>query len=113
MFMLSIYKIVRIIVFCSVTLSPCTPVLSIKDFIKSELGIEDEINFHVVHRLKPKQDRSPRGIVAKFERRKDRNKVLSKVPPCTPVLSTSNRWLYIHRDGGWWWWRRRWWMIER
>jgi hypothetical protein len=31
-----------------------------------------------VHRLKPKQDRSPRGIVAKFERRKDRNKVLSK-----------------------------------
>jgi hypothetical protein len=28
--------------------------------------------------LKPKQDRSPRGIVAKFERRKDRNKVLSK-----------------------------------
>jgi hypothetical protein len=50
----------------------------IKDFIKSELGIEDEINFHVVHRLKPKQDRSPRGIVAKFERRKDRNKVLSK-----------------------------------
>ena len=50
----------------------------IKDFIKSELGIEDEINFHVVHRLKPKQDKSPRGIVAKFERRKDRNKVLSK-----------------------------------
>jgi hypothetical protein len=50
----------------------------IKDFIKSELGIEDEINFHVVHRLKPKQDKSPRGIVAKFERRKDRNKVLRK-----------------------------------
>jgi hypothetical protein len=38
----------------------------------------DEINFDVVHRLKPKQDRSPRGIVAKFERRKDKNKVLSK-----------------------------------
>jgi hypothetical protein len=50
----------------------------VKDFVKSELGIEDEINFHVVHRLKPKQDRSPRGIVTKFERRKDRNKVLSK-----------------------------------
>ena len=49
-----------------------------KKFIKSELGIEDEINFHVVHRFKPKQDRSRRGIVAKFERRKDRNKVLSK-----------------------------------
>jgi hypothetical protein len=34
--------------------------------------------WYVVNRLKPKQDRSPRGIVAKFERRKDRNKVLSK-----------------------------------
>jgi hypothetical protein len=32
----------------------------VKDFIKAELGIEDEINFHVVHRLKPKQDRSPK-----------------------------------------------------
>jgi hypothetical protein len=42
----------------------------VKDFIKAELGIEDEINFHVVDRLKPKQDRSPRGIVAKFERMK-------------------------------------------
>jgi hypothetical protein len=50
----------------------------VKYFVKSELGIEDEINFDVVHRLKPKQDRSPRGIVTKFERRKDRNKVLSK-----------------------------------
>ena len=42
----------------------------VKDFIKAELGIEDEIHFHVVHMLKPKQDRSPRGIVAKFERMK-------------------------------------------
>ncbi|CAG2254323.1 unnamed protein product [Mytilus edulis] len=49
----------------------------LKDFIKSEIQIEEEINFHVVHRLKPKQDKSPRGIVAKFERRKDRNMVLS------------------------------------
>jgi hypothetical protein len=30
----------------------------VKYFVKSELGIGDEINFHVVHRLKPKQDRS-------------------------------------------------------
>ncbi|VDH95417.1 Hypothetical predicted protein [Mytilus galloprovincialis] len=49
----------------------------LKDFIKSEIQIEEEINFHVVHRLKRKQDKSPRGIVAKFERRKDRNMVLS------------------------------------
>ncbi|CAC5379384.1 unnamed protein product [Mytilus coruscus] len=49
----------------------------LKDFIKSEIQIEEAINFHVVHRLKPKKDKSPRGIVAKFERRKDRNMVLS------------------------------------
>ncbi|CAC5376969.1 unnamed protein product [Mytilus coruscus] len=49
----------------------------LKDFIKSEIQIEEEINFHVVHRLKPKKDKSPRGIVAKVERRKDRNMVLS------------------------------------
>ncbi|CAC5399373.1 unnamed protein product [Mytilus coruscus] len=49
----------------------------LKDFIKSEIQIEEEINFHVVHRLKPKKGKSPRGIVAKFERRKDRDMVLS------------------------------------
>ena len=47
------------------------------EFIKTELEIEDNINFHVVHRLKPKHDRSARSIVAKFERRKDRNRVLN------------------------------------
>lgn len=47
------------------------------NFIKTELEIQDEINFHVVHRLKPKPDKSPRGIVAKFERRKDKHRVLS------------------------------------
>ncbi|CAC5393096.1 unnamed protein product [Mytilus coruscus] len=49
----------------------------VKDFIERELGLEsEEINFHVVHRLKIREDRSPRSIIAKFERRKDRNKVL-------------------------------------
>lgn len=46
------------------------------EFIKTELAIEDNISFHVVHRLKPKHDRSARSIVAKFEKRKDRNRVL-------------------------------------
>ena len=49
----------------------------VKHFIKTELNIDEEINFHVVHRLKPKEDKSPSGIVAKFEKRKDRNKVLT------------------------------------
>ncbi|CAC5368234.1 unnamed protein product [Mytilus coruscus] len=49
----------------------------VKDFIERELGLEsEEINFHVVHRLSPREDRGPRSIIAKFERRKDRNKVL-------------------------------------
>ena len=48
----------------------------VKEFIKSKLGVEEEVNFHVVHILKPRQDRGPRGIVAKFERRNDRNKIL-------------------------------------
>ena len=47
------------------------------DFINRELGLESkEMNFYVVHRLMPRQDRDPRSIIAKFERRKDRNRVL-------------------------------------
>lgn len=49
----------------------------VKELIKSELGVEEKVNFHVVHRLKPRQDKGPRGIVAKFERKKDRNKIVS------------------------------------
>lgn len=48
----------------------------VKEFIKSTLGVEEEVNFHAVHRLKPRQDRGLRGIVTKFERRNDRNKIL-------------------------------------
>ena len=50
----------------------------VKDFITKELGIEENIEFQVVHRLKPRPDHGPRSIVAKFERRKDRNNVLAK-----------------------------------
>ncbi|VDI33760.1 Hypothetical predicted protein [Mytilus galloprovincialis] len=38
--------------------------------------IPDNIKFHVVHRLRPQQDGKPRTIVATFERRKDRDRVL-------------------------------------
>ena len=48
----------------------------VKDFIKTHLELDDEINFHVLHRLRPRKDKGPRGIIARFEKRKDRNKVL-------------------------------------
>ncbi|CAC5416793.1 unnamed protein product [Mytilus coruscus] len=52
----------------------------LKTFIREKLGIEDEIRFHVVHRLRPRRDRKTRTIVAKFERRKDRDRVLKAAP---------------------------------
>ncbi|VDH97469.1 Hypothetical predicted protein [Mytilus galloprovincialis] len=48
----------------------------LQNFIKEKLNIPDNIKFHVVHRLRPRQDGKPRTIVAKFERRKDRDRVL-------------------------------------
>ncbi|CAC5398495.1 unnamed protein product [Mytilus coruscus] len=47
---------------------------------EEKLGIEDEIRFHVVHRLRPRRDRKNRTIVAKFERRKNRDRVLKAAP---------------------------------
>ncbi|CAC5425315.1 unnamed protein product [Mytilus coruscus] len=49
----------------------------VKEFMGEVLKIKDNINFHVVHRFKPKTDGTPRSIVAKFERRKDRDRVLA------------------------------------
>ncbi|CAC5396410.1 unnamed protein product [Mytilus coruscus] len=49
----------------------------VKEFMGEVLKIKDNINFHVVHRLKPKTDGTPRSIVSKFERRKDRDRVLA------------------------------------
>ncbi|CAC5370827.1 unnamed protein product [Mytilus coruscus] len=48
----------------------------LQTFIEEKLNIPDNINFHVVHRLCPQQDGKPRTIVANFERRKDRDRVL-------------------------------------
>lgn len=52
----------------------------LKKFIKEKLKINEEIKFHIVHRLRPRKDAKPRPIVAKFESRKDRNKVLRAAP---------------------------------
>jgi septation ring formation regulator EzrA len=44
----------------------------VKCFIGEVLEIKDDIKFHIAHRLKPRPDKKPRNIIAKFERRKDR-----------------------------------------
>ncbi|CAG2215178.1 unnamed protein product [Mytilus edulis] len=52
----------------------------LKKFLKEKLKINEEINFHIVHRLRPRKDAKPRTIVAKFESQKDRNTVLRAAP---------------------------------
>ena len=47
----------------------------LKDFLQSELEIEN-VQFHNVHRLKPRRDRKPPSIVAKFIYNKDKDSVL-------------------------------------
>jgi hypothetical protein len=47
----------------------------LKDFLQSELEIEN-VQFHNVHRLKPRRDRKPPSIVAKFAYNKDKDSVL-------------------------------------
>ncbi|CAC5416619.1 unnamed protein product [Mytilus coruscus] len=44
------------------------------------MKIEDEMQFHAVHRLRPRDDGKPRSIIARFERRKDRDLVLQRAP---------------------------------
>lgn len=54
----------------------------LKEFIKTELDIEDanEIKFEAVHRLRPRRDGKPRSIVARFESRRDRDRILRAAP---------------------------------
>lgn len=47
------------------------------DFLKNEMKIDTDISFHNVHRLKPRRDRKPPSIVAKFLYNSDKEKVLS------------------------------------
>lgn len=52
----------------------------LQTFIKDKLEISDKIEFHVVHRLRPRRDGKPRTIIAKFEKRKDKDRVLKAAP---------------------------------
>ena len=60
----------------------------ISDFIKNKLQINEDIPLQVAHRLKRRRDGRPRSIVAKFERRKDRERVLRAVK--TGILNGTN-----------------------
>jgi chromosome segregation ATPase len=52
----------------------------IKEFIKTELKIEDEISFQNVHRLRKTKDHTPRAILARFTRYSDHDLVIKAVP---------------------------------
>lgn len=53
----------------------------LKQFLQNELDINtDSLTFQNVHRLRPRRDNKPRGIIARFTRYSDREKVLEAVP---------------------------------
>jgi hypothetical protein len=60
----------------------------IKTFINDVLKVPGDIPLHVAHRLRKRRDRRPRSIVAKFEHRKDRDRVLEVVK--TGVLNETD-----------------------
>ena len=54
--------------------------VAVKNFIHNQLKIDENIDLHVAHRLRKRRDGRPRRtIVAKFEKRKDRERVLGIV----------------------------------
>jgi adenine-specific DNA methylase len=71
-------------------------------FVETKLDNLDILNvpngYSYITKNRKKMCKKSGGIVIIYK---------SRLSPCTPVLSTSNRWLYIHRNGGWWWRRRR------
>ena len=60
----------------------------IKTFINDVLKVPGDIPLHVAHRLRKRRDRRLRSIVAKFEHRKDRDRVLEVVK--TGVLNETD-----------------------
>ena len=53
--------------------------VDVKNFIHNQLKIDENIELHVAHRLRKRRDGRPRTIVAKFEKRKDLERVLGIV----------------------------------
>jgi hypothetical protein len=48
---------------------------TIKNFINKDLGVEGDVEFQNVHRLRQMFDRKPRNIIAKFTKYTDHEKV--------------------------------------
>ncbi|CAC5388211.1 unnamed protein product [Mytilus coruscus] len=53
----------------------------VRKFIQEVLQIHDDIEFQNVHRLRKRNNRKPRGIVARFVTYKDKEKVLRAAQP--------------------------------
>ena len=53
---------------------------AIKEFIKTQLNIENEMSFHNVHRQRKTKDRTPRAILARITRYSDNDLVIKAVP---------------------------------
>ena len=56
--------------------------VAVESFIHNQLKIDENIELHVAHRLRKRRDGRPRTTVAKFEKRKDRERVLGIVKTC-------------------------------
>ena len=66
----------------------------VKEFISDTLEITEDIPFHIVHRLRKRPDNKPRSIVAKFEKRKDRNRILKIANDKREVMKAQQRGIY-------------------
>ena len=51
--------------------------LQVKIFVSDILQIVENFKLHVAHCLRPRPAKTSRSIVAKFERHKDRNEILT------------------------------------
>lgn len=49
----------------------------LKEFLKNEMNIDTQVAFHNVHRLKPRRDRRPPSIIAKFVYHSDKEMVIN------------------------------------
>ena len=49
----------------------------LKEFLKNEMNIDNQLAFHNVHRWKPRRDRRPPSIIAKFVYHSDKEIVIN------------------------------------
>jgi hypothetical protein len=64
--------------------------VDVKNFIHNQLKIDENIELHVAHRLRKRRDGRPRTIVAKFEKRKDRERGINTLIDIGIMLDNSD-----------------------